>query len=207
MHGQHSSRRIATLLSEGLERIGAKPYIYGGISDLKTPQQMQEIKPHTIVGLPSQLRRLALEAPDIKPDNVLLSADYVALSVIETLNRIWSTKVFTHYGLTESGLGFAVQCQKLEGQHIRHDELFVEIINPETGEPLPMGQWGEIVFTTLRREAMPLHRYRTGDISRLIGGICSCGHDKPRLDRVLGRISELKKPIPIYVLMSCFLLR
>jgi phenylacetate-coenzyme A ligase PaaK-like adenylate-forming protein len=192
---------IATLLSEGLERIGAKPYIYGGISDFKdAADRCREIKPHTIVGLPSQLRRLALEAPDIRPDNVLLSADYIALSVIETLNRIWSTKVFTHYGLTESGLGFAVQCQKLEGQHIRHDELYVEIINPVTGEPLPMGQWGEIVFTTLRREAMPLHRYRTGDISRLIGGVCSCGHDKPRLDRVLGRISELKKPIPIYAL-------
>lgn len=192
---------IATLLSEGLERIGARPYIYGGIADYTEAAALcRELRPHTIVGLPSQLRRLTLEAPDIQPDNVLLSADYVALSVIETLTRIWHTKVFTHYGLTESGLGFAVQCPFLEGQHIRHDELSVEIIDPDTGEVLPLGQWGEIVFTTLRREAMPLYRYRTGDISRLIGGKCSCGHDKLRLDRVLGRISELKKPIPIYAL-------
>ncbi len=137
----------------------------------------------------------------------MLSADYVAESVIETITRVWKTRVFTHYGLTESGLGFAVQCPALEGQHIRHDEFTVEIIDPDTGENLPDGEWGELVFTTLRREAMPLHRYRTGDISRLITAPCACGHIKPRLDRVLGRIAELKKPIPIYeldeLLFSC----
>jgi phenylacetate-coenzyme A ligase PaaK-like adenylate-forming protein len=192
---------IGALLSEGLERIGAKPYLFGGISDYAAAADCcRKRRPHTIVGIPSQLRRLALTAPDIRPANVLLSADYIAESVVETLTRVWSTKVFTHYGLTESGLGFAVQCPALEGQHIRHDEFAVEIIDPNTGENLPDGEWGELVFTTLRREAMPLYRYRTGDISRLISAPCKCGHDKPRLGRVLGRISELNKPIPIYVL-------
>jgi phenylacetate-coenzyme A ligase PaaK-like adenylate-forming protein len=192
---------IGTLLSEGLERIGAKPNLFGGISDYAAAADCcRETRPHTLVGIPSQLRRLALTAPDLRPANVLLSADYIAESVVKTLTRIWETRVFTHYGLTESGLGFAVQCPALEGQHIRHDEFTVEIIDPNTGENLPDGEWGEIVFTTLRREAMPLFRYRTGDISRLISAPCKCGHDKPRLDRVLGRLSEIKKPIPIYVL-------
>ncbi len=192
---------IGALLSEGLERIGARPVLFGGVSDFTAAAACCRTNgPHTIVGIPSQIRRLALEAPEIRPANVLLSADYIAESVVETIARVWETKVFTHYGLTESGLGFAVQCPALEGQHIRHDEFKVEIIDPKTGENLPYGEWGELVFTTLRREAMPLYRYRTGDISRLIGGTCACGHEKPRLDRVLGRISELNKPVSIYAL-------
>ena len=145
--------------------------------------------------------------PELRPKSVLLSADYVSLAAKETITRLWQTKVFSHFGLTESVLGFAVQCPLLLGQHIRASELQVEIVDPDTGENLPEGQWGEIVFTTLRREAMPLKRYRTGDISRLLPGVCPCGNPGPRLDRVLGRVTEIRKPVSIYALDELLLTR
>ena len=197
--GSPSPDGVGRLLEQGLQELGAFPSLLGLPTDYEeTAQALRELKPDTLVGLPVQLRRMALTVPELKPKSVLLSADYVSLAATETIARRWGTKVFSHYGLTESGLGFAVQCPLLLGQHIRASELLVEIVDPDTGTVLPEGQWGEIVFTTLRREAMPLKRYRTGDISRLLPGECPCGTPGPRLDRVLGRISELRKPVSIY---------
>ncbi len=199
--GSPSPDGVGRLLEQGLAELGAFPSLLGLPADYdETAQALRELKPVTLVGLPVQLRRLALMVPELRPKTVLLSGDYVSLAATETITRLWGTKVFSHYGLTESGLGFAVQCPLLLGQHIRSDELLVEIVDPDTGTILPEGQWGEIVFTPLRREAMPLKRYRTGDISRLLPGMCPCGTPGPRLDRVLGRISELRKPVSIYKL-------
>ncbi len=199
--GSPSPDGLGRLLEEGLKELGAVPTLLGIPKDFgETAEALQALKPDTLVGLPVQLRRLALMTPELRPKTVLLSGDYVSLAATETIARRWQTKVFSHYGLTESGLGFAVQCPLLLGQHIRSDELQVEIVDPDTGEVLPDGQWGEIVFTTLRREAMPLKRYRTGDVSRLLPGDCPCGTPGPRLDRVLGRVTELRKPVSIYAL-------
>ena len=206
--GSPSPDGLGRLLEEGLEELGAVPSLlclprdYGG-----TARELMELQPDTLVGLPVQVRRLALTTPDLRPKAVLLSGDYVSRAAVETITRLWHTKVFSHYGLTESGLGFAVQCPLLLGQHIRSDELQVEIVDPDSGETLPEGRWGEIIFTTLRREAMPLRRYRTGDISRLLPGDCPCGVPGPRLDRVLGRVSEMRKPVSIYALDELLLCR
>ena len=197
--GSPSPDGLGRLLEEGLKELGAVPSLLCLPRDYgETAAALLALEPDTLVGLPVQLRRLALLAPSLRPKTVLLSGDYVSLAAVETISRMWQTRVFSHYGLTESGLGFAVQCPLLLGQHIRADELQVEIVDPDTGETLPEGEWGEIVFTTLRREAMPLKRYRTGDISRLLPGECPCGTPGPRLDRVLGRISERRKPANIY---------
>lgn len=192
---------VGQLLSIGLERIGAKPYIYGPISNYEDAvAACRSIRPHTIVGIPTQIRRLALAAADIRPANVLLSADYIADSLRATIERLWDCTTFIHYGLTESGLGCAVECPYHLGQHIRHDELFLEIVDPQGKQNLPLGEWGEIVITTLRREAMPLIHYRTGDLGRLLPGRCACGSESPRLDKVRGRLSELTHPLNIYQL-------
>ena len=197
--GSPSPDGVGRLLEEGLRELGAEPSLLCLPRDYgETAAALRALRPDSLVGLPVMVRRLALMTPELRPKTVLLSADYVSLAAVETITRLWGTKVFSHYGLTESGLGFAVQCPLLLGQHIRASELQVEIVDPDTGENLPEGQWGEIVFTTLRREAMPLKRYRTGDISRLLPGDCPCGTPGPRLDRVLGRISELRKPVSIY---------
>ena len=199
--GSPSPDGLGRLLEEGLRELGAEPQLLCLPTDYgETAEALLDLEPDTLVGLPVMVRRLALMTPSLRPKTVLLSGDYVSLAAAETITRLWHTKVFSHYGLTESGLGFAVQCPLLLGQHIRADELQVEIVDPDTGERLPEGQWGEIVFTTLRREAMPLRRYRTGDISRLLPGECPCGTPGPRLDRVLGRVEELRKPVSIYAL-------
>lgn len=202
--GSHSPDGLGRLLEEGLRRLGARPLLLGSVT---RPEQWQEFaraleafRPDTLVGLPAQVRRLALLTPQLRLRTVLLSGDYVADSVRNTVARLWQSRVFSHYGMTESGMGFAVQCPALLGHHIRQDELEVEIIDPVTLEVLPEGQWGEVVFSTLRREAMPLQRYRSGDISRLLPGVCPCGCAGPRLDRILGRRSELCKPLPVYLL-------
>ena len=84
------------------------------------------------------------------------------------LEERWGCRVYNHYGTTEMGLGGGVQCSARRGYHFREADLFVEIVEPRSGEPVPEGVTGEIVFTTLTRTGMPLIRYRTGDLSRFL---------------------------------------
>ncbi len=204
--GSDSPDGVGVLLKTGLEEMGARPSLLCLPRDYnETAEALRGLRPDCLVGLPVQVRKLALLLPELRPRSVLLSADYVSEAGRQTVARIWKTKVFSHYGLTESGLGFAVQCPLLQGHHVRGDEFRVEIVDPVSGEALPEGEWGEIVFTTLRREAMPLRRYRTGDVSRLLPGVCPCGRPGPRLDRILGRISERNKPVSIYALDEALL--
>lgn len=99
------------------------------------------------------------------------------------------------YGLTEVyGPGIGINCQYGHGMHIWSDYVYVEIIDPETGAPVPDGEWGEIVLTTLVKEGAPLIRFRTHDISRIIPGHCACGHDEhPRIDTLTGRSDDMMK--------------
>ena len=204
--GSLSPDGLGRLLEEGLRRLGAEPLLLGAVTDYgDTVKALEAFRPQTIVGLPTQVRRLCLLLPGLRPRTVLLSGDYLAQSLRELVSRVWDCAVFDHYGLTESGLGFAVQCPCLEGLHVRSDELMVEIVEPGTDRVLPTGEWGEVVFTTLRREAMPLRRYRTGDCGRLLPGACPCGYTGQRLDRVLGRLTERGKPVSIYALDEALL--
>lgn len=187
---------LGDLLARGLAELGAEPLLIGFPEEEAAVQEaLRAFRPDTVIGMPVSTRRLLRAIPDLIPESVLLSGDYVADSVVRSIARNGATSVYAHYGLTESGLGFAVQCAPGSGYHVRRDELSVEIIDPETGRSLPDGLWGELVFTTLRREAMPLTRYRTGDLCRILPGPCACGRPGPVLDRVAGRLSELKKPV------------
>jgi phenylacetate-CoA ligase len=96
--------------------------------------------------------------------------------------------VYQHYGMTETGLGGGVECAAMDGCHLREADLYVEVIDPESGRRLPPGTVGEIVVTTLTREAMPLVRYRTGDLGRLMDAPCPCGSVLRRLQPVHGRL-------------------
>lgn len=142
---------------------------------------------HCLVGLPAELLYLCRMDPNLRPENVLLSADYVPPCVVDSLRETWHCRVFTHFGMTETGFGCAVQCVCGAGHHLRHPDLLLEIVDPGTGTRLPPGQRGEIVLTLLRNEAMPLLRYRTGDLSRMTCEPCGCGGLLPRLGRVEGR--------------------
>ncbi|RMG51689.1 MAG: indolepyruvate oxidoreductase subunit beta [Acidobacteria bacterium] len=104
----------------------------------------------------------------------------------------WGITAYDCYGLSEIiGPGVAFECCEQGFLHINEDLFLPEIIDPETLEPLPEGEQGELVLTTLRREAMPLLRYRTRDITRLIYGPCPCGRTLVRMDRITGRTDDM----------------
>ncbi len=103
-------------------------------------------------------------------------------------------ELYDIYGLTEIyGPGIGINCRYDTGMHIWTDYLYIEIIDPETGENVPDGEWGEIVLTTLVKEGAPLIRYRTHDISRIIPGECPCGSKFPRIDVIAGRSDDMMK--------------
>ena len=100
--------------------------------------------------------------------------------------------VYNSYGLSEmNGPGVAFECEHKHGMHLWEDHFLIEILNPETGEAVPDGQPGELVLTTLCREAMPLLRYRTRDVTSLISEPCPCGRTHRRLNRITGRSDDM----------------
>ena len=101
-------------------------------------------------------------------------------------------RVLDIYGLTETmGPGVACECWEQEGLHLAEDHFFAEIIDPETGERVPDGEWGELVLTSVDREACPVVRYRTRDITRILPGECACGRTHRRIDRLHGRTDDM----------------
>ena len=108
------------------------------------------------------------------------------------LEKKFGYKVLDVYGLTETmGPGVAIECWEQNGLHLAEDHFFAEVIDPETGEVLPDGEWGELVITTVDREATPVVRYRTRDITRIIPGECACGRTHRRIDRLHGRTDDM----------------
>lgn len=98
------------------------------------------------------------------------------------------------YGLTEVyGPGIAISCDYECGMHYWDDFVYIEIVDPKTGDPVPDGEIGEIVITTLRKQGAPLIRYRTHDLSRKLTGECKCGSKYPRIDTILGRTDDMVK--------------
>lgn len=179
---------IGDILKKGLERLGARYVEHGPVSDYEAAlQKARENRVTCMVGIPSQVYRMAKLDPALRPKTVLLSADYVPASVSACIERNWGAEVFMHYGLTESGLAGGVECHAHEGYHMRDADMLFEIVDP-AGRHVPDGEEGEIVFSTLNREAMPLIRYRTGDRARFLTGKCPCGMAIPRIGKVQGRL-------------------
>jgi len=103
-------------------------------------------------------------------------------------------ELFDVTGLTELyGPGTGIECPDHDCIHYWGDYFILEIVDPETLEPVPDGEWGEMVVTTLRKEASPLIRYRTRDVTRIIPGPCTCGSVMPRHSRIMGRTDDMFK--------------
>jgi len=178
-----SPNGISDLLARGLRKIGANPIHYGLTTDLaQLIPRLEAEKPTVLVGIPWQMRRLALAMSALRPRTVLLSADYTPESLPALLQSIWGCRVLEHFGMTETGYGCAVEHPEHRGMFLRRDEFIAQIIDPADGKILPFGETGELVLTTLRREAMPLIRYRTGDWARML--------DPSRIEHVYGRIAQ-----------------
>lgn len=159
---------IGDLLCRALTRLGAEPLPIGMRPDLfAVGQELLRGGCDVVVGFPWQVRLLALLCPGLRPRAALLSADYIPETLPGLLRGLWHCAPLAHFGMTETGYGCAVEHPCAPGMVLRSDELLAEIIDPADGRPLPPGRKGELVLTTLRREAMPLLRYRTGDLAEM----------------------------------------
>jgi phenylacetate-CoA ligase len=188
---------VGDLLFQGLQRLGARPVPHGPVKDpRKTLEIMRSQKIDSLVGAPTHLLSLAhfWETGNHRrvppPRSILLSTDHVPQAIVEIFAEKWGCQVYNHYGMTEMGLGGGVECDARRGYHLREADLYFEIVHPKTGQPATSGEMGEVVFTTLTRQGMPLIRYRTGDLSRFIPGQCPCGTVLHSLEKITRRISS-----------------
>jgi phenylacetate-coenzyme A ligase PaaK-like adenylate-forming protein len=186
---------VGALLKEGLARMNVEGIPHGPVADPAwTLQIMVKERVTALVGIPVQVLDLAKTwtamdpRPELRIKSVLLSTDCVPDSVVRTVEQSWGCTVFNHYGTTEMGLGGGVDCRARTGYHLREADMLFEVVDPVTGNPVPDGTPGEVVFTTLTRQAMPLIRYRTGDVSFFAHEPCPCGTKLKRLAHVDQRV-------------------
>lgn len=185
---------IGDLLKKALALSRTDCIVHGVISDVeKTAQSIVENNITCLVGIPMQVLYLSKVKPEVFKKHikkVLLSTDYVPDVLIDALSYNTECKVFNHYGMTEMGYGGGVECEYLNGYHLRENDLYFEIIDPRTEKPVEDGAYGEVVFTTFNRQAMPLIRYKTGDMARFVTKPCRCGTFLRTMEKVLGRIEN-----------------
>jgi len=184
----------------GAERVGCLVIPAGPGTSERQLMLMQDFGTTAVHILPSYALYFAgfLEQKGLDPRRDLkLRKAYVGAEphTEETRQRIEQAlgcDVYNSYGLTEmNGPGVAFECEHKAGLHLWEDNYLMEIINPATAEPTRNGEVGELVLTSLRREAMPLLRYRTRDLTSLIPELCACGRTHRRLNRIAGRSDDM----------------
>ena len=129
---------------------------------------------------------------DTRLHTLIIGAEPHSEEQRQRIEEMLGVKAYNSFGMSEMcGPGVAFECKEQNGLHIWEDYYIVEIVNPETLEPVPEGEIGELVLTTINREAMPLLRYRTRDLTRILPGDCPCGRHHKRLDRMKGRSDDM----------------
>jgi len=184
----------------GAEKLGASVIPMSGGSTKKQILLLQDFGPTAICCTPSYLLFLADAGKEMGVDMKslrlrvgILGAEPWSERMRKQIESELDISALDIYGLSEiMGPGVAMECiEGRNGLHVFEDHFLVEVIDPETGEVLPYGEKGELVFTTLTKEAFPLIRYRTKDISRLMPQICKCGRTFVRMERVSGRSDDM----------------
>jgi phenylacetate-CoA ligase len=131
-------------------------------------------------------------ANDFKISGAICGAEPCSEGMRKEIEHKLGVKLVDIYGLSEiMGPGVSCECRHQSGLHVAEDHFIIEILDPETLKPVPDGQYGEVVFTTLSKECSPLIRYRTRDISRILPGTCECGRTLARMDRIQGRTDDM----------------
>ncbi|MCK4535020.1 MAG: phenylacetate--CoA ligase, partial [Syntrophobacterales bacterium] len=184
----------------GAERLGASVIPMSGGSTKKQIMILQDFGPTAICCTPSYALHLAKRGEDMGVDMHslrlrvgILGAEPWSEKIRQEIEDRLGITALDIYGLSEiMGPGVAMECAEgRDGLHVFEDHFIVETINPETGETVPYGEEGELVFTSLTKEAFPLIRYRTGDVSRLMKEPCRCGRTHVRMARVSGRSDDM----------------
>lgn len=160
---------------------------------------MQDYRTTVFVATPSYALHLAdtLTAMDVNVNALslrfgLFGAETWTEAMRATIEERLKLTATDNYGLSEiMGPGVAGECQVRAGMHVSEDHFLIEIVNPATGEPLPDGEEGELVITTLTKEAFPMIRFRTGDITRILPEPCACGRTMRRIARIVGRSDDM----------------
>jgi phenylacetate-CoA ligase len=185
----------------GVELLGASVIPSGPGFTARQVQVMRDYRSTVLVSTPSYALVLAdeMEAQGVDPKNLHLKVALLAGEPwTEAMRADIETRLYTaaldHYALSEAmGPGVAGECAErlLPGMHLSEDHFLPQVIDPATGELLPHGELGELVITTLTREATPLVRFRTGDLVRLFPEPCPCGRTLARISRIEGRSDEV----------------
>ncbi len=190
----------ALVMHYGAEKVGCMVIPAGPGNSEKQLLLMQDFRTTAIHVTPSYALYFStfLESKGINPRKDLalrrafVGAEAYTEATRQKIEQALGVDVYNSYGLSEmNGPGIAFECQQKKGMHLWEDNYLMEIIDPRTGEPLPDGERGELVLTTLCREAMPLLRYRTRDITAIVPGPCPCGRTHRRLQRFTGRSDDM----------------
>ncbi len=184
----------------GAEKIGATVIPISGGHSKRQIMIMKDFGATVLTCTPSYALHLAEVAEEmgVEPRSTILKvgifgAEPWTEEMRREIEELWNIKAIDIYGLSEIiGPGVSIECEEAQnGLHIFEDHFIPEIIDPETGENLPYGEYGELVITTITKEAFPVIRYRTRDITRLIKEPCICGRTFVRMDRVRGRTDDM----------------
>lgn len=191
-------------LHYGLEKIGAAMVPSSTGNTEKQIMFMKDFGTTLLVATPSYALRIAEVAmqmgidpkTDLHVKIGLLGSELLTEAMRTEMHKLWGDEmlVTSNYGMSElNGPGVSGECQYLCGMHINEDFFIPEIIDPKTGEVLPPGEKGELVITCIYKEALPLIRYRTKDITRLIYEPCKCGRTTVRMENLDGRTDDMLK--------------
>ena len=184
----------------GAERLGVMTIPIGPGNSRRQIWFLKHLATTVIHILPSYALHLAGYFPELKIDPrrdlklriAFIGAEPHSEGIRRKIEEIYGLKAYNSYGLSEMcGPGVAFECLMQNGLHLWEDHFYPEIIDPASGRVLGEGEEGELVLTTLKREAMPLLRYRTGDLTRLLPGPCPCGRTHRRIDRIKGRSDDM----------------
>ncbi len=184
----------------GAEKLGAMVIPMGPGNTEKQLQMMQDLGSTVLCATSSYALLLAEEIEkrgikqNIKLKKGVIGSERWSEKMRKRIADSLGIELYDIYGLTEIyGPGIGINCKYNTGMHYWDDYIYIEIIDPVTLKPLPDGEWGEIVITTLVKEGAPLIRYRTHDLSRIIPGECPCGCRFPRIDTIKGRTDDMMK--------------
>ncbi len=183
----------------GSEKVGASVIPISGGNTKKQIQIMIDFGATAIACTPSyaaflgeSIKKAGISADKIKLKSAICGAEPWSNGLRKQIESLLGVKAYDIYGLSEIiGPGVAMECEHQNGMHIFEDHFIPEIINPETFEVLPYGEVGELVFTTITKEAIPLLRYRTRDLTRLHAEECPCGRTLIRMDKCIGRSDDM----------------
>jgi len=186
-------------LHYGAERLGASVIPISAGNTKRQIQIMQDFKTTALVCTPSYALIIAdtMMEMGINPNGLslrvgLFGAEPWSEAMRHEINEKLGIRATDNYGLSEvMGPGVAGECQECQGLHINEDHFLLEVIDPETLEPVAPGEVGELVVTTLTKEAFPMIRYRTRDLTRLIPEPCACGRTFTRMQRIMGRTDDM----------------